>query len=227
MRSLTMLKNVLAAFELSTGRSRLICLRRAEAAGHRVLITVLLGNTSRHRSAGSLLWGSPHHPIGRTPARSPSRGGALFRMVDRSCVQRAAGPDCYPHLKACPHAQQSGPHPANWISEISVRLFMARTLAQRPFCLLERPLPTSCGKRATSEQVKSAPVGIDWNGFRNSDLFEVGGAVPFGRRSCPAERQGAGALDFPAARKFVKSILPDWFHSTRSRNVARKPFLAY
>ena len=73
-----------------------------------------------------------------------------------------------------------------------------------------------------AEKPKSAPVGIDWNGFRNSDLFEVGGAVPFGRRSCPAERQGAGALDFPAARKFVKSILPDWFHSTPSRNVARK-----
>ena len=52
----------------------------------RVLFTVLLGRTSGHRSAGALLRRSPHHPIGRTPAQSPSCGGALFRTVDRSCL---------------------------------------------------------------------------------------------------------------------------------------------
>jgi hypothetical protein len=102
----------------------------------RVLFTLLLGNTSRHRGVGSLLWSSPHHLIGRTPAQSPSCGGALFGTVDRSCVQWAAGPDCSPH-HSVPHARQSGPPPSNRISEISVRLFMARTLAPLPFCPLD------------------------------------------------------------------------------------------
>ena len=33
-----------------------------------------------------------------------------------------------------------------------------------------------------------------------ADSAECGGAVPLGRRSCPAERWEAGASDFPAAR---------------------------
>jgi hypothetical protein len=135
----------------------------------RVLFTVLLGRTSGHRSAGSLLPRSPHHPIGRTPAQSPSCGGALFRTVDRSCLYGCGSRLLPPLPKSAPTLSSRDP-PSRRISEISVRLFMARTLAQRPFCLLERPLPASCGKRATPEQVKSAPVGINWNGFGNDDL---------------------------------------------------------
>src|SRR5262249_8459018 len=67
----------------------------------RVLFTVLLGRTSGHRSAGALLRRSPHHPIGRTPAQSPSCGGALSaRLICRACM--AAGPDCYPHFQSVP-----------------------------------------------------------------------------------------------------------------------------
>ena len=73
-----------------------------------VLFTVLPRNTSRHRSAGSLLWSSPHHPIGRTPARSPSRGGVFMGLCAAKgafSVNRSAGPDRYLTIpKACPHA---------------------------------------------------------------------------------------------------------------------------
>jgi len=135
----------------------------------RVLFTRLLGRTSGHRSAGALLRRSPHHPIGRTPAQSPSCGGALSaRLICRACV--AAGPDCYPPLpKRAPHARQSGP-PSHRISEMSVRLFMARTLARRAFRISERSLAIRCGKRATPEQSKTAPVGINWNGLRINGL---------------------------------------------------------
>ena len=77
----------------------------------RVLFTLLLGNTSRHRGVGSLLWSSPHHPIGRTPAQSPSCGGALFSTVDRSCCPKGCGSRLLPPPKRAPTLGNRDPNP--------------------------------------------------------------------------------------------------------------------
>ena len=140
----------------------------------------------------------PTIPSGEPPPGAPAAAGHFSaRSIGRACKGLRV-PDCYPHLQSVPPRSAVGT-PSHRISEKPVRLFMARTLAQRPFCLLECPLPTSCRKRATPAQVKLAPVEINWNEFSSNALFALvgqfrsaGGLVLLSGRSW--------GLRFPAAR---------------------------
>jgi hypothetical protein len=79
----------------------------------RVLFTVLQRNTSRQRGVRSSLRSSPHHSIGRTPAQSPSCGGALLRTfeIGRACKGLRV-PTAIPTIpKGCPHAEAIGTPP--------------------------------------------------------------------------------------------------------------------
>ena len=106
---------------------------------------------------------------GGPPPRAPAVAGHFSARSIGRASNGLRVPIAHPH-HSVPHARQSGPPPSNRISEISVRLFMARTLAPLPFCPLDLFLGRRCEKQATLRQVKFAPFGNNWNGFRISGL---------------------------------------------------------
>jgi hypothetical protein len=102
-----------------------------------------------------------------------------------------------PH-QSVPHAGQSGPHPDNWISEISLPLFKARNLA----CSVLRNFPRDfsfllCAKSNTEPQLSnSSPMELDQNprlvlfkerwgsSVRSSGLVLLGGGKLGPKISC-------------------------------------------
>jgi hypothetical protein len=93
----------------------------------------------------------PHHRKGRTPAQSPSWAGHFSARSIGRASKGLRVPIATP-TKACPHAGQSGPQPDNWISEISVRLFMARTLAPLPIRLFGSSFGDEVLRKSNIEQ---------------------------------------------------------------------------
>jgi hypothetical protein len=70
----------------------------------------------------------PTIPSGEPPPGAPAAAGHFSARLIGRAFRGLRVPIATPTFKACPHAQQSGP-PSHWIAEISVRLFMAGTLA--------------------------------------------------------------------------------------------------
>ena len=82
-----------------------------------------------------------------------------------------------PSRKACPHAKQSGPTPA-----------LARSVLRNALATLR----SYCERKATPRKNHRISVSSNWTKIRDWCSLRSGGAVPFGRRSCPAERQELG-----------------------------------
>jgi hypothetical protein len=90
---------------------------------------------ARHHGCGV----RPTIPSGEPPPRAPAAAGHFSARLIGRAWKGLRVPIVTPTFKACPYAQQSGP-PSRWFFEMSVRLFMARTLARRSFHLSNRLL---------------------------------------------------------------------------------------
>jgi hypothetical protein len=112
----------------------------------------------------------------------PSHGGppprARLAAGTFSCGRWSSRPkNCGSRLlppPSVPHAGQSGPQPDNWISKISVRLFVARTLAPLPCQPWDRLLVTSVEKSNIEHEVWFSPQ-LGWKGSKTGDLYGLVG----------------------------------------------------
>jgi hypothetical protein len=142
------------------------------------------------------------------PPGAPAAAGTFQHSRSFKCARCGCSVNCWvrklnapkgarvpiaapPSRKACPTLSNRDP-PQHSDFKVSVRLFKARNLARSVLRNALATLRSYCERKATPRKNHRISVSSNWTKIRDWCSLRSGGAVPFGRRSCPAERQELG-----------------------------------